>query len=52
LLRHEKVVALANDTEFNTLVKQMGFEQALEHALHGDQPAEKSLETAPPSAQN
>jgi hypothetical protein len=52
LLRHEKVIALANDTEFNTLVKQMGFDQALEYALQGSKPVEKPLETAPPSAQN
>jgi len=52
LLRHEKVIALANDTEFNALVKQMGFDQALEYALKGDKPVEKPLDTTPPSAQN
>ena len=33
LLRHEKVLALATDGEFNTLMKQMKFEQALDFAL-------------------
>ncbi len=33
LLRNEKVVALANDTEFAALIKAMDFEKALDHAI-------------------
>ena len=38
LLRHDKVVALANDSEFNALMKQMEFEKALDFALKADKP--------------
>lgn len=39
LLRHEKVLALASDEEFNGLVKKMEFEKALDHSLKSDAPA-------------
>lgn len=48
LLRQEKVVALANDPEFGALMKKMEFEQALDHALKGGDPAQHSQDTAPP----
>jgi len=38
LLRHEKVLALATDGEFNALMKQMEFEKALDFALQPGKP--------------
>jgi uncharacterized membrane protein required for colicin V production len=45
LLRHEKVLALACDTEFNALMKQMEFEKALDFAL---KPAQQPEPPQPP----
>jgi uncharacterized membrane protein required for colicin V production len=50
LLRHEKVVALAGDREFNALMKEMAFDQALDHALKGDEPSKAPAhQDAPPA---
>jgi hypothetical protein len=49
LLRHEKVLALSADKEFNALIKKMDFEGALDFALGGaDSPNRTPEAPAPP----
>ena len=50
LLRHEKVLALASDTEFKALMEKMEFEKALNFALKpdGQSPALAPLPPLPP----
>ncbi len=50
LLRHEKVLELANDGEFNALMKQMEFEKALDFALQPPKPKEPAPAPQPESA--
>jgi hypothetical protein len=50
LLRHEKVLELANDQEFAERIKGTDFNQALDHALKAPAREEKpKLEWQPPA---